>query len=90
MKIMNYECACLITHVWLIADMLYARDGSDVYITVGSNGSGASHGQSPGVRDLRGIYTSGTSRTQNIEESLLGKVHAADPLHFTFRFLLVF
>jgi hypothetical protein len=50
----------------------------------------ASHGQSLDVRDLRGIYTSGTSRTQNIEESLLWKVHAADPLHFTFRFLLVF
>lgn len=50
----------------------------------------ASHGQSLGVRDLLDIYTSGTSRTQNIEESLLWKVHAADPLHFTFRFLLVF
>jgi hypothetical protein len=33
-KTMNYECACLVTHVWLIADMLYARDGSGVYITV--------------------------------------------------------
>jgi hypothetical protein len=32
---MSYECACLVTHVWLIADMLYARDGSGVYITVG-------------------------------------------------------
>jgi len=50
----------------------------------------ASHGQSLDVRDLRDIYTSGTSRTQNIEESLLWKVHAADPLHFTFPFLLVF
>ncbi len=50
----------------------------------------ASHGRSLDVRDLRGIYTSGTSRTQNIKESLLWKVHAADPLHFTFRFLLVF
>ena len=50
----------------------------------------ASHEKSLDVRDLRGIYTSGTSRTQNIEESLLWKVHAADPLHFTFPFLLVF
>lgn len=50
----------------------------------------ASHGQGLDVRDLRGIHTSGTSRTQNVEESLLWKVHAADPLHFTFRFLLVF
>lgn len=30
----------VLSHVWLIADMLYARDGSGVYITVGSNGSG--------------------------------------------------
>ncbi len=71
----------------LIADMLYARDGSGVYITVCFNGS---QGQSLDVRDLRGIHISGTSRTQNIEEGLLWKVHAADPLHFTFPFLLVF
>jgi hypothetical protein len=33
-KKMSYDSACLFTHVWLIADMLYARDGSGVYITV--------------------------------------------------------
>jgi hypothetical protein len=89
-KTMNYECACLFAHVLLIVDMLYARDGSGVYITAGSNKSEPITWASLDVRDLRGIYTSGTSRTQNIEESLLWKVHAANSLHFTFRFLLVF
>lgn len=79
--------ACFFAHVLLIADMLYARDGSGVYIIVIQTHH---MDQSPDVRDLRGIYTSGTSRTQNIEESFLWKVHATDPLHFTFSFLLVF
>jgi hypothetical protein len=78
------------SHVLLIVDMLYARDGSGVYITADSNGSERITWTSLDVRDLRGIHTSGTSRTQNIEESLLWKVHAANSLHFTFRFLLVF
>ena len=89
-KTMNYECACHSVHVLLIADMLYARDGSSVYIIVGSNGSESIKWASLDVRDLRGIQTLGTSRTQNIEESLLWKFHAANPLHFTFRFLLIF
>ncbi len=74
------------TPVLLIADMLYAQEGSGVYICIRTRHKGVSLG----VRDHRDIWTSGTSRTQNIEESLLWKVHAADPLHFTFCFLLVF
>jgi len=87
---MSYECAYLFTHVLLIADMLYARGGSSVYIIVARMDPDASHGRGLDVRNLRGIYTSRPSRTQNIEERLLWKVHAADPLQFTFRFLLVF
>ena len=45
---------------------------------------------SPGVDNLRGTYASAVFCTQDIEECLLGKVHAADPLQFTFCFLLIF
>lgn len=89
-KTMSYERGCHFAHVLLIADMLYARDGSGVYISVDSNGSECITWASLDVCDLLGIDTSRTSSTQNIEESLLWKVHAADPLHFTFPFLLVF
>ena len=89
-KTMSYERGCHFAHVLLIADMLYAQDGSGVYISVDSNGSECITWASLDVCSLLGIGTSRTSRTQNLEESLLRKVHAADPLHFTFPFLLVF
>lgn len=91
MKIMNYECVCRIPHVRLITDMMYAQYGSSIVYYCRFQWIRACHmDTSPDVGNPRGIKSSGTSRTQDIEESLLRKVHASDPLHFTFRFLLVF
>jgi hypothetical protein len=89
---MSYEGVCLIARVMLIADMSYARVGRVMYITVDSI-SGSERIRWTNLDDganLHGVETSGASHTQDIEECLLGKVHATYFFHLTFRFLLVF
>jgi hypothetical protein len=43
-----------------------------------------------GIGGPRGINTLRALGAQDVVERLLRKVHATDPLHFAFRFLLVF